>query len=197
MGAYSNVAHARTRRINSSGNRNVASHSALRNCLFADRPHRNNPSRPNLADPTHHESKTHTPYPTQPSFLRSHSCCWPPIHFLPPLTLLCSRCASHRRAARRRYQAPPPAVRSGRTWPLNAAADDDHGEEQDPDLARRGQGGSQAAAASRACACRRWRSSSTAPASASPAAHQVSHYSAAPCPGVRVCKNLPGQGLIL
>jgi hypothetical protein len=63
MGTYSNVAHARTRRINSRGDRIVASHSALRNCLFADRAHRNDPSRLNRPI---QRTKTHTPYPTQP-----------------------------------------------------------------------------------------------------------------------------------
>jgi hypothetical protein len=40
---YSNVA-ARIQLINSSGNRIVASHSARRNCLFADRPCRTDPT---------------------------------------------------------------------------------------------------------------------------------------------------------
>jgi hypothetical protein len=53
-----------TRRINSSGNRIVASHSARRNCLFADRTHRNDPSHPNRPI---QRTKTHTPYPTQPN----------------------------------------------------------------------------------------------------------------------------------
>jgi hypothetical protein len=173
-----------TRRINSSGNRIVASHSARRNCLFADRAHRNDPSHPNRPI---QRTKTHTPYPTQPylvgtvlSITRFHSCCGSRSR-----STFCRRSHSSARdapaagvAARRRYQAPPPADRSGRTWQLNA--DDDHGEEQDPDLAMRGQGGSQAAAAPRACACRRWRSSSTAYALTSSAGHQVSRYSAAP-----------------
>jgi hypothetical protein len=98
-------------------------------------------------------TKTHTPYPTQP-YLAGKSRDLIPAAGSRSRSTSCRRSHSSTRdapaagvAARRRYQAPPPAVRSGRTWPLNAAADDDHGEEQDPDLARRGHGGSQEAAA--------------------------------------------------
>jgi hypothetical protein len=167
MGAYSNVG-ARTRRINSSGNQNVASHSALRNCLFADVPIETIPAV--RTSPIQCSKSPRPTRPTQPylislvvSITRFHS---------RSRSTFCRRSHSSARAApstgvaaRRRYQAPPLAVRNGGTWPLNA--DVDHGEEGE-DLACRGHGGF-------ACACRRWRSSSTASALTSPAGHQVSH----------------------
>jgi hypothetical protein len=100
------------------------------------------------------------------SITRSHSC-WLPIqiHFLPPLTLLCSRCAGRRRrcspalssAAPGRPQRQDLAVeRTGGRRPWRGAG-------PRPCQARPWRIPSSSSA--RACTCRRWRTSSTASAS--------------------------------
>jgi prepilin-type processing-associated H-X9-DG protein len=102
----------------------VADHSGRMNGLFADRPHRNDPSRPNSLI---QHTKTPTPSPTQPYPNLSgidHAL----IHFPARSRASFTRDAPAAAvAARRRHQAPPLDARSGRTWPLNA--DDGHGED--------------------------------------------------------------------
>jgi hypothetical protein len=132
----------RTRRINSCGNRIVASHSGRRNGLFADR---TDPSRPNLADPTHQESKTHTPNPNPLSLVSKITGLIPARSDPDPHSA-----AAHTPAEHPRLHAPAASASllarrikrgSGRPQRQDLAvhADDDHGEEGD-DLARRRQG---------------------------------------------------------